>query len=249
MAVAVLLYHGTPAESRSKWDVPLDMFKRQIDSLLKQSTHFIRFQDVNTPENINGGRRLAITFDDGQQNNQQAVEYLAERQIRPTCFITQSWAQSGRGEFPWSRCMQADTIRQLAAVCDFGGHGVSHAPLTQLSDTALMEELRNSRDFLEQALGSPVTSMALPCGASNQKVMQACQVAGYDLVATTQLGPHVRREMFVNRIGVNGLSSVSYPSSVAQAGPLYWRARWARRRLIDMLPRPQANAEPKRITA
>jgi peptidoglycan/xylan/chitin deacetylase (PgdA/CDA1 family) len=237
VAVSVLLYHGTPESARTGWDVPIDLFRRQVDALLERGTRFIRFGDVNRPEYLTRGRYVAITFDDGQSNNIAAVEHLARHGIRATCFITRDWALTGRGENPWSESLTASSLKALDPICDFGSHGETHTPFTRLSAGALQRELRTSRDFLEQTLGRAVTAIALPCGAGSASVFEMCRIAGYDLVATTEPGPHIKHGLTVKRIGIARDCSAAGPARLAHASAFYWKARSARRSLLQLVAR------------
>ena len=62
-----------------------------------------------------------------------------------------------------------ESLRRLAAlptVC-IGGHTATHARLTGLDDTAVVEELAACRAALTRMLGSPPTAFAAPYGLRN----------------------------------------------------------------------------------
>ncbi len=66
-----------------------------------------------------------------------------------------------------------------------GAHGWTHTLLTHCDPKQLDTELRVARLTLEEKLGVAVTSMSLPGGRYNSKVLAACREAGYTHVYTS----------------------------------------------------------------
>ena len=64
-------------------------------------------------------------------------------------------------------------------------HGWSHKMLTQCSPAELYDELRRSKETLEDVLGASVDTMSLPHGRWNRQVLAACSQAGYKKVYTS----------------------------------------------------------------
>jgi peptidoglycan/xylan/chitin deacetylase (PgdA/CDA1 family) len=58
-------------------------------------------------------------------------------------------------------------------------HGWSHKFLTFCSETELTNELRISKQSLEENLGNTVEEISVPGGRWNRRVLQACAAAGY----------------------------------------------------------------------
>src|SRR3989338_67972 len=71
---------------------------------------------------------------------------------------------------------------------EIGSHGVTHRPLTSLSRQDMEDELVQSKRVLEQQLGTPVHSMAVPGGFWNGAVGGAAPRAGYDAVWVSNIG-------------------------------------------------------------
>lgn len=74
-----------------------------------------------------------------------------------------------------------DTAQLLALIGSghaIGGHGMTHTPLTRVTD--LEDEMRQAQSTLRLALGRTVIeSMSLPHGASSPHVLDECRHAGY----------------------------------------------------------------------
>ena len=122
-----------------------------------------------------------ITFDDGHVSNSElAAPILKSRGISAHFFITVGWVASRPGYMEWS---------QLRALCQagnaIGAHGWSHKLLTHCSESELENELVRSRSTLEEKIGTSVTTMSLPGGRFNHRVLDACKAAGYTRVYTS----------------------------------------------------------------
>ena len=126
-----------------------------------------------------------ITFDDGHVSNLElALPALAERSLTATFFLTVGWTATRAGYMDWTQ------VRALhAAGQPIGAHGWSHALLTHCDDQALKSELETPRLTLEDKLGTAITTMSLPGGRFNQRVLSACRAAGYDHIYTSQPQP------------------------------------------------------------
>ena len=66
-----------------------------------------------------------------------------------------------------------------------GAHGWTHTLLTHCSERELQTELRDARLTLEDKLGTAITTMSLPGGRYNGRVLAACERAGYREVYTS----------------------------------------------------------------
>ena len=66
-----------------------------------------------------------------------------------------------------------------AAGIEIGAHTEHHPELDQLPASSVGQELRDSKNLLEERLGIPVTGMSYPFGYSNRSVRVAAGAAGY----------------------------------------------------------------------
>jgi peptidoglycan/xylan/chitin deacetylase (PgdA/CDA1 family) len=89
------------------------------------------------------------------------------------------------------------TTAQLREVVSLGhevqSHGLSHCMLTRCSEKELATELRGSRAELEQKLGVRVDAISMPFGRWDARVLDACSVAGYRRVYTSEPLPAALR--------------------------------------------------------
>jgi peptidoglycan/xylan/chitin deacetylase (PgdA/CDA1 family) len=94
----------------------------------------------------------------------------------------------GEEDLPASgRAMTWDEVRALdAAGMDVGGHGVSHAVLTNLPIAAARREIAGCREQLGERLGKPARHFAYPNGYHGPAVRRAVREAGFELAVTTE---------------------------------------------------------------
>ncbi len=192
LTVPILVYHhirataGYPKETWSyKMSVSPSVFETQMQWLVD---HGYTTVSLTTLAEMRAGTRLGptkpivVTFDDNQmssyelgvpvlvKNNQTATFYLITNRLENKDSI-------GSAQIP----------DLLAKGMEIGSHTVTHAILTDLSDSALAAELRDSRTALEAVTGTPVVHLAYPLTAQNQRVRDATAAAGY--VTATVMDP------------------------------------------------------------
>lgn len=164
------LYHELRTEPSSySYVIERNAFEQQADLFLRART----LGDTNLwPE---------ITFDDGHISNYEvALPSLAARNLAATFFLTVGWMGTRPGYMDWRQ------VKALhAAGQHIGAHGWSHALLTHCDDDALRAEMEKPRLTLEDKLGAPITTMSLPGGRFDRRVIAACKAAGYTHVFTS----------------------------------------------------------------
>ncbi len=182
MSARVLMYHGLethtkPSEMTDPGDLiyvlQLTALERQLDWLDANAW------PVRPADDASSG--VVLTFDDGHVSNfELALPCLRDRGVPATFFITTDWID---GDY----YMTADMLRELADTpgMTIGGHGASHAFLTDLSDTDAAAELATSRQRLEDIIGKPVTTMSAPGGRVDARIATLARAAGYTDVYTS----------------------------------------------------------------
>ena len=165
-----LLYHEVrTGESRYSYIVETGVFARQVEM-------FARLRATES-----AGLWPELTFDDGHISNLEiAAPILQSRGLTARFFITAGWTGKKTGYMGWPE------VRSLhEAGFTIGAHGWSHKLLTHCSEDELQTELSKSRLTLEDKLGASVTTMSLPGGRYNRRVLAACAEAGYTQVYTS----------------------------------------------------------------
>ncbi len=201
-AIPVLLYHDVVPPG-SKIDAPRlvvrqDQLDRQLAAMLDFGFTCIPFSRV--VEVVRGGPpptslSFAITFDDGLLDVYRHARPILESRGCSACvFIvndrigkTADWMRARRGG-P-SLLMDRHHILDLKdRGYEFGAHGCTHTPMTDLPDDRIENELFHSRMQLSEWLGQDVTMLAYPYGRFNPSVRSAAQRAGYTAAASVIAG-------------------------------------------------------------
>lgn len=233
--LVVLMYHGlhgSPLEPHfdPRYSILPVEFERQMRllSMLRERAWL-----PGMAPSIDAGAvpEVMITFDDGAASDAEiALPGLLAMGLRAAFFITSDFVdQPGR-----VRRLQ---LRALAAAgMTIGSHGASHRFLSTLSPEELRDELRRSRDALEQWIGQEVTLLALPGGRGGVREHEAAIAAGYSMVFGSQPGDNSAptRDGMLQRVPVVRNTSLrGFDQLLAWQGPDVRRMRW-RHRLLQL---------------
>lgn len=197
-----LLYHEVrPSVSRYSYVTTTGVFKRHVEL-------FARMREAKSCELL-----PEITFDDGHISNiELAAPLLHTRGLKARFFITAGWTGKKTGYMDWPE------LRSLHEAGHWiGAHGWTHKLLTHCSDDELQTELSRSRLTLEDKLGTSVATMSLPGGRANRRVLDACAVAGYTQIYTSE--PRAESEPLgatVGRVNIHGDMSLEWVAKLIE---------------------------------
>ena len=171
---------------------------------------FLKMWEAESP-----GLWPEVTFDDGHISNfDYALPALMSRGLAARFFITVGWIGKKPGYMGWRELRSLHESGQL-----IGAHGWSHALLTHCAPGDFDLELRKAKLVLEDKLGTSITTMSLPGGRYNRRVLAACREAGYTHVYTSV--PRAEREPLgftVGRLNVRRDISTEWIRNVLQPG-------------------------------
>jgi peptidoglycan/xylan/chitin deacetylase (PgdA/CDA1 family) len=184
--IPVLYYHAVRLEEGNELCMPPEQLAEQLNYLREQGYRSIHLADLYEGLYAGAGlpeKPIVITFDDGYLDNYENAWPLFQKYgFSATVFvITDAVGTSGYLTWP-----QLQTLRDGG--WEIAGHTATHPYLTDLSVSALQDELARSKKDLEDQLGQPVRFLAYPYGAYNAGVMQAVRDSGYQLAVTTERG-------------------------------------------------------------
>ncbi len=188
--VPVLMYHSVsehpPAETR-RLSVHPDEFDAQLRLLQRRgftSVPFGAYAAALTEGRPLPERTVVLTFDDGYADfHEHALPLLDSHGFTATVFVTTGWLDDAGDEAagrPLDRMLTWKQVRELdLAGIEIGAHSHSHAQLDQLPGPVLEEELRRSKELLEEHTCRPVTTLAYPFGYSSKRVRESVAITGY----------------------------------------------------------------------
>ncbi len=195
----ILAYHRISNDESSPLCVSPRSFRRQIHNLDRWGFTIVSLRELEAlrARKIKG-RIVAITFDDGYEDNfTVAYPILAEAEASATFFVPSALVgKPGR--------MSEEQLAELSAAgFEIGSHSRTHRELPSLSDDELHEEIYGSKKELEAALGVTVESFAYPRGLFDFRCQSIVESAGYlRAVVTPRKAGHRPGPFSLERVGI-----------------------------------------------
>lgn len=219
--MTILCYHSVePA-----WEHPLAVRPEEFEqhcSWLAKNRHVLPLDDAL--RRVDSSGRLprglaALTLDDGfAALYEHALPILTRYRLPATVFLVAETLTPAGRPVDWVdgapssplRTLDLDQVREMQeAGVDFQSHSWAHRDLTTLDPDGCVEDLRASRQLLEDLLGRPVPLLAYPRGRHDERVREAASRAGYSHAVALPEGPEQPGPYAVPRVGIhrgNGLA-------------------------------------------
>jgi peptidoglycan/xylan/chitin deacetylase (PgdA/CDA1 family) len=189
--IPILLYHSLSREPErwiARYAVSPATFAHHVDLIANSGRTAMTVSDLCAA--LRGLRPLpprpiAVTFDDGFADFADAATVLATHHIPSTLYVT-TGALSGRGHRPpdmaippapmldWSQLAELSELN-----VEIGAHSHTHRQLDTMRSTAVADEIRRSKDMLEDALGRDVPSFAYPHGFHCGRIRRVVKAMGH----------------------------------------------------------------------
>jgi peptidoglycan/xylan/chitin deacetylase (PgdA/CDA1 family) len=192
--VTILCYHSVQPD----WESPLAAdpvdFARQC-AWLARNRRVLPLSDAVSRLDRSG--RLpkgsaVMTFDDGFATLfEYAMPALRRHRLPATVFLVAQtltpqgqpvdWVDSPPPHPPAGlSTLTRDQVLEMRSLgVDFQSHSYAHHDLTTLGFDSCVRDLRESREFLSDLLGRPVSMLAYPRGRHDEVVRRAAERAGY----------------------------------------------------------------------
>jgi peptidoglycan/xylan/chitin deacetylase (PgdA/CDA1 family) len=192
----VLMYHSISkggSAPDSLWAISEKNFRDQLQLLKREGWNTVSARNLEQQNELTP-RSVAITFDDGFADNYDcALPHLLAFGFIATWFVVSGdvgavsrWRDADAPQRPMLNRKQLEEM--AAAGMEMAAHTRTHLRLTEVDQAMMDNEVRGSRQDLEDMLGRPVTSFAYPYGRLNEAVVEAVRRSGYKIAFTTQTG-------------------------------------------------------------
>jgi peptidoglycan/xylan/chitin deacetylase (PgdA/CDA1 family) len=214
VSVPILMYHhiGNPAghAGNNEFYVAPAAFEAQMAYLDENGFTPVSLEQVLAA--LQGEAPLppqpvAVTFDDGNQDNyDQALPVLEKHHLTATFLIVTGWVGKP-GRLTWD-----EIAAMQRAGMHFGAHTVSHPYLPTLPLAMATEEITQSKTDLEAHLGQSVSVFAYPYGRTDLAVTRLVQRAGFGVALGTspyRLEHTQADRFFLTRFGVYSWTSLT----------------------------------------
>ena len=191
--VKVLMYHwvsGCPGDRLRAWGITPEQFESQMRHLAEEGYRTVSLREV--VEVARGTRpapekALALTFDDGYADFLDNVLPVLERHhFAATVFLvadrvgrTNAW-DARHGDPPRTLLGWEEAAGLAARGIEIGSHARTHRFLPDLSGPELEEEIRGSKEMIEDRLGRAVRFFSYPHGLHDERCVAGVAAAGYE---------------------------------------------------------------------
>jgi peptidoglycan/xylan/chitin deacetylase (PgdA/CDA1 family) len=188
--IPILLYHSI-SDAPEPWIAPYSVspatFARHLNLVVESGRTALTVSELGAA--LAGRaplppRPVVITFDDGFADFVGAAEMMAEHRLSSTLYVT-TGALRGSPRPPkmalppapmldWA---QLDHVMKLDV--EIGAHTHTHRQLDTMHSTDVAQEIRQSKDLLEQACGRSIPSFAYPHGFQSGQTRRLIAAAGH----------------------------------------------------------------------
>ncbi len=188
--IPILVYHtisDDPQPGIAPFAVrPVDL-ERHLDTVVAGGFTALTITDLVSrldAGEVLPARTLAITFDDGFEDNLTvAAPMLEARGLAATVYVTTGFLPGRPGGVagpPLGPMIGWDRLAELeAAGIEVGAHSHTHAQLDLVPLAEAAEEIARSKDLLEAVLGHEVASFAYPHGYATRAVRAEVRRRGF----------------------------------------------------------------------
>ena len=170
--LSILLYHRV-GEGPGEIEMPEGLFAQQMDALAGDG-------GARTLEDAMAMGGVVLTFDDGTPDFHHVVLPLLVRHRLPALiYLATGQIDAGPGTLTWSQLAEALATGLVTA----GAHTHGHVDLSRATAQEADDEMRRSKDLVEDHLGAPCAHFAFPWAVGSD----AAQAVARSLFETSAL--------------------------------------------------------------
>ncbi len=123
---------------------------------------------------------FTTSWDDGYALDLKVSDLLQKYHCTGTFYVCPK-VQHGE------RMLTTEEIQKIALHHDIGAHTLTHPKLTEISTEDMKNELRGSKEWVEQRSGKPCATFCYPKGLHNEAIRNAVKEAGYEAGRTCEM--------------------------------------------------------------
>ncbi len=187
--VPIMMYHNVDYSDKPRMNlVTPENFAKQMAYLHKHGYHVIAFSEL-----VNSIREkkplpqksVVITFDDGYEDNYTNAFPVLKQYHFPAIIFIVTDVVSKPGFLTWEQIKEMEK-----SDISFGSHTRLHTYLPSLDKAEQRNQIRGSKEILEQQLEHSIEYFAYPSGGFNNSIIALLKEAGYKAACTTNRGYH-----------------------------------------------------------
>ncbi len=221
VSVPVLMYHNISNQGNTAYITRVSDFRAQMKYLYEAGYQTITVAQV--AEAIRSGgvlpeKAVVLTFDDGYEGvYENAFPIMEEYGFTGTAYIITGTLEKSQSY----GYMKPEQLQELAeAGWEFGSHTINHANLKTIA-TGFVDEVKGSKETLEDLIGVDVVTFSYPFAASNDWIAGEVKKYGYEsAVGVGTLNTHTHKGLYFlsRREVVRGISLKAFQALLAISG-------------------------------
>ena len=188
MKIPILSYHSVSDEN-CPLSLKINQFEKQLKYLKKNGFQSVFIDEINKSKN----KKIIITFDDGYKDLiSNSLPILKKYNFKATCFVvsnligeTNSWDENDKNITKKKLMNKMDIALWIKNGMKIGSHSKNHKNLTNLSYEIMLNEITESKFYLENLIDSAVDSFCYPFGSFNEKIIEEVK-KNYKFAFTTK---------------------------------------------------------------
>jgi peptidoglycan/xylan/chitin deacetylase (PgdA/CDA1 family) len=220
----ILMYHRICDDSDAisdEFGVSRSVFRSQLEYLAAREYYTPAFSSLirDRISPVAQKRPIILTFDDGYLDTYE-IAFPLLREFGFTAVVSlvadfsrrTNWWDEPAGSGSVQLMLPHHVAEMKEAGIEFSSHTYSHRPLTTLSEYDLVEEMKRSREFLEDIVGSKVSWLTYPYGKVGEREKRAAKAAGYICGIATNTGPlsYYADPFEIRRVAIRNRADASY---------------------------------------
>ena len=189
-----LMYHSVKSENKKSssnlWQITRNQFLSHLNYLIDNQ---FKFYDISfCLNNVLPSKGIAITFDDGLLDTYKiAAPILLKKNIPFTIFVITDNIRLGKNSYMNESQLVEISKNPLVTI---GSHSKSHKKLSKLSHSIMLNEIKESKDYLEQTLGNKITAFSYPYGIYNKKTIKLVRECGYEFAFSSKFNANYSKQ-------------------------------------------------------
>lgn len=157
---ACLMYHETTSPAKTKYYVPIEQFRKQMEMLKELGVSSLSLEDQ-----LFGDQKVLLTFDDGHKSNYQAAQIMASLGLKGYFYVVKDFSMTNPDYLSEDEIFQMSQMGHSIAI-----HGKNHKWWIRKSDQQLIDELAETKEWIEGITQKKVVTCAAPGGFIDKRV-------------------------------------------------------------------------------
>lgn len=174
-----------------------EVFEEQLKTLQQENFTTVTLDDLVSAwesKTTLPPKPIILTFDDGYDDFYlNAYPLLKKYNMKATAYIVPGFLDK-------PRYMTTEQIKELARnpLITIAAHTMNHPDLRRLDKKKTLQEIIESKGYLEQLIGKNVDHFAYPFGKFTEEAVKAVKISGFKTSVITQYGAeHTEKNRFL----------------------------------------------------